>query len=189
MQKTPCSQQKGAAMVEAIDTQTPSIRTAAIDLLTTLCERYPATFKHEDEPPQPLAIGTGARLVEDLGLAPDVVNLAMKLYTRRRAYQQVLSQPGTMRVDLAGQPTEPVTEEHQGAARAPRTRQVASPDQPDAGPVALTLDLWKGLTPMAVTATLKLVLRDLPETREKDGPDSTGFSGKTQALDIAWVIL
>lgn len=36
-------------------------------------------------------------------------------------------------------------------------------------PIALTLDLWKGLTPMSVTATLKLVLRDLPETREKDG--------------------
>ena len=34
---------------------------------------------------------------------------------------------------------------------------------------ALTLDLWKGLTPMPVTATLKLVLRDLPETRESDG--------------------
>ena len=35
--------------------------------------------------------------------------------------------------------------------------------------MALTLDLWKGLQPMPVTATLKLVLRDLPETREKDG--------------------
>lgn len=33
----------------------------------------------------------------------------------------------------------------------------------------LTLSLWKGLRPMPVTATLKLVLRDLPETREKDG--------------------
>jgi hypothetical protein len=33
----------------------------------------------------------------------------------------------------------------------------------------LTTDLWKGLTPMAVTATLKLVLRELPESRERDG--------------------
>ena len=41
--------------------------------------------------------------------------------------------------------------------------------QPDAAPVLLTLDLWKGLTPMHVTATLKLVLRDLPETRESNG--------------------
>ena len=33
----------------------------------------------------------------------------------------------------------------------------------------LTLNLWKGLTPVPVTATLKLVLRDLPETRESNG--------------------
>jgi hypothetical protein len=156
-------------MVETPDPQAPRGRTDALALLTMLCERYPAAFKHDGEPPQPLAIGTGARIVTDLGLAPDVVNLAMKRYTRRRAYQHALAQPGAMRVDLAGQPTEPVTEEHQAVARAPRTRMVASPDQPDAGSVALTLDLWKGLTPMPVTATLKLVLRDLPETREKDG--------------------
>ena len=41
--------------------------------------------------------------------------------------------------------------------------------RPDATPLALTLDLWKGLPPMPVTATLKLVLRDLPETRESNG--------------------
>ena len=46
-----------------------------------LTERYPETFKHEGEPPRPLAIGIGARLVEDLALAPDVVNTAMRLYT------------------------------------------------------------------------------------------------------------
>ena len=36
-------------------------------------------------------------------------------------------------------------------------------------PMPLPLDLWKGLTPMPVTATLKLVLRDVPETRESGG--------------------
>jgi hypothetical protein len=41
--------------------------------------------------------------------------------------------------------------------------------RPDAPPVLLTIDQWKGLPPMPVTATLKLVLRDLPETRERDG--------------------
>jgi hypothetical protein len=41
--------------------------------------------------------------------------------------------------------------------------------QLDTSPVLLTLDHWKGLTPMPVTATLKLVLRDLPETRENGG--------------------
>ena len=41
--------------------------------------------------------------------------------------------------------------------------------RPDAAPITLTLDQWKGLTPMPVTATLKLVLRDMPETRESNG--------------------
>ena len=54
--------------------------------------------------------------------------------------------------------------------QATKTSQKQPPlAQPDAAPVPLTLDLWKGLTPLPVTATLKLVLRDLPETRERDG--------------------
>jgi Phosphorylated adapter RNA export protein, RNA-binding domain len=39
----------------------------------------------------------------------------------------------------------------------------------EASALVLTLDLWKGLKLMSVTATLKLVLRDLPETRESGG--------------------
>jgi PHAX RNA-binding domain-containing protein len=53
--------------------------------------------------------------------------------------------------------------------RPGQSAQLAQPSQPDAAPVALTLDLWKGLRPMPITATLKLVLRELPETRERDG--------------------
>ena len=48
-------------------------------------------------------------------------------------------------------------------------QQPAPPARPAATPLVLTLDLWKGLRPMPVTATLKLVLRELPETRERDG--------------------
>lgn len=157
-------------MNEVIDTPTQASRTtAALELLAMLTERYPETFKHEGEPPRPLAIGIGTRLAAELGLEPDVVNTAMRLYTRRRAYQQALAQPGALRVDLAGQPTEPVTPEHQTAARAPRSPQATRPGQADTVPVAITLDLWKGLPPMPVTATLKLVLRDAPETRESGG--------------------
>ena len=50
-----------------------------------------------------------------------------------------------------------------------KTQQQPKQARPDATPLALTLDLWKGLTPMPVTVTLKLVLRDLPETRESNG--------------------
>src|SRR5262249_36176204 len=45
----------------------------------------------------------------------------------------------------------------------------AAPPAPALAPVTLIPHLWKGPKPMAVTATLKLVLRDLPETRERDG--------------------
>jgi len=56
-----------------------------------------------------------------------------------------------------------------GTKRAAPGKRQTTPAQPDAAPVILTLDQWKGLIPMAVTATLKLVLRELPETRERDG--------------------
>jgi hypothetical protein len=145
--------------------------TAALALLAMLTERYPATFRHEGEPPLPLAIGTGDRLIAERALDPALVHTAMRLYTRRHAYRHALARDGAMRVDLDGHEVAPVSEEHQALARAPRTRGAAAQaqPQPDTAPMILTLDLWKGLTPMPVTATLKLVLRDLPETREKDG--------------------
>src|SRR5215469_12278566 len=69
--------------------------------------------------------------------------------------------------------------------KPPRPGQVAQPAhpvQPDAMPRALTLDLWKGLTPMPVTATLKLVLRDLPETRESGGLVYMVFQNEPRGL-------
>ena len=48
-------------------------------------------------------------------------------------------------------------------------RRQTRPSPTPATPIMFTLELWKGLKPMPVTATLKLVLRDLPETRERDG--------------------
>jgi hypothetical protein len=56
-------------------------------------------------------------------------------------------------------------------AQQPTTKpqKQATPAAMDAPRIPLTLDQWKGLKPMPVTATLKLVLRDLPETRESNG--------------------
>jgi hypothetical protein len=157
-------------MSDVTDTPAQATRTtAALELLTMLTERYPEAFRHDGDPPRPLAIGISTQLVVELGLEPEVVNTAMRLYTRRRAYQQALAQPGAMRVDLTGQPTEPVTAAHHATARTPRPHQATRPGQSDTVPVAFTLDFWKGLRPMAVTATLKLVLRELAETRERDG--------------------
>jgi hypothetical protein len=154
-------------MVDTTEAQAPPGRTAALALLATLCERFPATFKHDGEPPQPLAVGISAHLITALALDPTTVHNALRLYTRRRSYQQALAQPGALRVGLDGLPTGPVAAEHQAAAQT--TRPTAKTGQGTTAPVDLTLDLWKGLTPMPVTATLKLVLRDLPETRERDG--------------------
>jgi hypothetical protein len=58
----------------------------------------------------------------------------------------------------------PPLQEQQGPAAGTPPAAVTPP-----APVPLTLDLWKGLTPMHVTATLKLVLRELPESREREG--------------------
>lgn len=156
--------------------------TAALALLAMLTERYPATFRHEGEPPRPLAIGTGDRLIAERALDPALVHTAMRLYTRRPAYRHALAQDGAMRVDLDGHEVEPVSQEHQALARAPRTHVAAALPQPDTGPVTLTLDLWKGLTPMAVTATLKLVLRELPATRERDGMVSMALQNAPRGL-------
>ena len=51
-----------------------------------------------------------------------------------------------------------------------------------APPVSLTLDLWKGLQPLSVTATLKLVLRD-PHKAGKAG-GGPGRAGTPQAIEI-----
>ena len=50
-----------------------------------------------------------------------------------------------------------------------KTPQQQPQPAPALAPMTLTLDLWKGLPPMPVTATLKLVLREMPETRESGG--------------------
>ena len=160
----------------------PDTPSQALALLAMLTERYPATFRHEGEPPRPLAIGTGDRLIAERALDPTLVHTAMRLYTRRHAYRHALAQDGAMRVDLDGHEVEPVSQEHQALARAPRTHVAAALAQPDTGPVTLTLDLWKGLTPMAVTATLKLVLRELPATRERDGMVSMALQNAPRGL-------
>jgi len=103
-------------------------------------------------------------------------------YTRRRAYRAALAAPGAMRVDLAGQPVEPVTLAHQQWARQ-GTRPPTTPvRRPRAAPVAaappagtpapvrdFTPYLPQGGPPMAVTATLKFVLREIPASQEHDG--------------------
>ncbi|HEY5867167.1 MAG TPA: ProQ/FINO family protein [Candidatus Tectomicrobia bacterium] len=161
-------------MSDVTDTALASRTTAALELLAVLCTRYPEAFMHEGDIPRALAIGTSARLIAELALDTALIYTAMRIYTRRHAYQKALSEPGAMRIDLEGHETEPVSQEHQAAARITRPaakagQRTTTGSDDTTAPVLLTLDLWKGLTPMHVTATLKLVLRDIPETRESNG--------------------
>jgi hypothetical protein len=59
-----------------------------------LTERYTVTFKHESEPPVPLAIGVSDRLIAELALDPATVHHTLRIYMHRRAYQKALAQPG-----------------------------------------------------------------------------------------------
>ena len=159
----------------------PAVQTLA----RTLLARYPAAFRAEGAEVRPLKIGIDRDLQQALDVDPAVLRTVLGGYTRRRAYRAALAAPGAMRVDLAGQPVEPVTPAHQQWARQgarPPTRPARgaraaaprpAPAAPPAGAPAPVRDftpyLPPGGPPMAVTATLKFVLREIPASQEHDG--------------------
>jgi hypothetical protein len=116
------------------------------------------------------------RVLRTLGQERCAAILADTLTTE--AHGGMLSKSGARRRSPGGVFFELVKERCSGKERhrlfapvksTPSGKRQTAPAQPDASPVILTLDLWKGLTPMPVTATLKLVLREMPETRENGG--------------------
>ena len=102
---------------------------AALKMLNMLAETWPACFKHEDDIPVPLAIGTYHRVQAELGEMVDeeVLRRAFEIYCRRPAYRAALRQPGAQRVDLDGSVVAPVTAEEQAKARPPRRKAKATP--------------------------------------------------------------
>src|SRR6266852_3915240 len=155
---------------------------AAQTLARTLLERYPAAFHAEAAAVRPLKIGMNHDIRQALDVAPRVVSEVLRGYTRRRAYRAALAVPGALRVDLHGQPVAPVTPEQQqwaqqGARRTARQAGAAPAAIPAATPAAtphapisdFTPYLPQGEKPMAVNATLKFVLREVPATREHEG--------------------
>src|ERR671926_33781 len=104
----------------------PAVQTLA----RTLLARYPAAFRAEGAEVRPLKIGIDGDLQQALDGNPAVLRTVLGGYTRRRAYRAALAAPGAMRVDLAGQPVEPVTPAHQQWARQgarPPTRPARRP--------------------------------------------------------------
>ena len=89
-----------------------------IDTLTPLRERlspWPAVLPSEvGDPIRPLKIGVHADLEALLpdGEAHEVLGRVLRRYTRGRAYLTALAAPDARRHDLAGNPVEPVAEEH-----------------------------------------------------------------------------
>ncbi len=155
---------------------------AAQTLARTLLERYPAAFHAEAAAVRPLKIGMNHDIRQALDVAPRVVSEVLRGYTRRRAYRAALAVPGALRVDLHGQPVAPVTPEQQqwaqqGARRTARQAGAAPAAIPAATPAAtphapisdFTPYLPQGGSPMAVNATLKFVLREVPASREHEG--------------------
>jgi hypothetical protein len=154
---------------------------AAQTLARTLLERYPAAFHAEGAAVRPLKIGIDHDIRQALDVAPRVVSEVLRGYTRRRAYRAALAVPGALRVDLHGQLVAPVAPEHQqlaqqgyrrparqaGAATTPVG--VAPAPTPRAPIRDFTPYLPQGEKPMAVNATLKFVLREVPASREHEG--------------------
>jgi hypothetical protein len=141
------------------------ISEAAQTLAHTLLERYPAAFGAAPAAVRPLKIGIDHDIRQALDVGPAVVSEVLRGYTRRRAYRAALAVPGAMRVDLDGQPVAPVTPVQQRRAQQGPRR----PAPPPAPLSDFTPYLPQGGQPMAVTATLKFVLREVPASREHEG--------------------
>src|SRR2546423_246938 len=108
----------------------PAVQTLA----RTLLARYPAAFRAEGAEVRPLKIGIDRDLQQALDVDPAVLRTVLGGYTRRRAYRAALAAPGAMRVDLAGQPVEPVTAaQQQWARQAPPAPPPPAPAHPGAG--------------------------------------------------------
>ena len=89
-----------------------------------LLARYPAAFQAEPTAVRPLKIGIDRDIQQALHADPTVLRGS----TRRRAYCVALAAPGAIRVDLDGQPIEPVMPApQQGAQQGARARARGAP--------------------------------------------------------------
>ena len=98
-----------------------------------LLARYPAAFQAEPTAVRPLKIGIDRDIQQALHADPTVLRAVLRGYTRRRAYCVALAAPGAIRVDLDGDPIEPVMPAHQqGAQQGARARARARLPRPPA---------------------------------------------------------
>jgi ProP effector len=93
--------------------------TAALDLIGTLAETFPATFATNPRYRQPLKIGIHHDIAAQLGdtISPRVISDALRVYVSNPRYFKTLV-AGADRVDLNGMPAGMVTAEHADIAKA-----------------------------------------------------------------------
>lgn len=107
----------------------PDLKQQAADLLTQLQQRFPVMAQH-----LPLKIG----VYDDLAtacpdVAPEVLRLAMRMHCNHGGYLEATGTDHSMRYDLAGQPTELVSKEHQYIAAVKLATRQAKQQRNDAG--------------------------------------------------------
>jgi ProP effector len=92
---------------------------AALDLIGTLAETFPATFATNPRYRQPLKIGIHHDIAAQLGdtISPRVISDALRVYVSNPRYLKTLV-TGADRVDLNGVPIGTVTAEHADIAKA-----------------------------------------------------------------------
>jgi sRNA-binding protein len=77
-------------------------------ILAQLAERWPAAFV----PPRPFKIGIDQNILTALPETnPRLLSLALALHCQQTAYVTLVLQPGSVRVDLSGEPVGVVTSE------------------------------------------------------------------------------
>ena len=105
------------------------------DLTATLCARWPSSFDRRERPP--LSVGIFDQLAAELGLecSPRQLRRALGRWTGHGRYLERLAAPGALRVDLDGQPGEPVSAEHRAHALARLAARRPAP-KPEPGPNA-----------------------------------------------------
>src|SRR3954453_15077630 len=95
-----------------------------VDVLAPLREHlspWPAVLPSEvGDPIRPLKIGVRTDLAALLpdGEAHEGLSQVLRRYTRGREYMAALSAPDAMRHDLAGNPVEPVADEHKAPTKS-----------------------------------------------------------------------
>lgn len=84
----------------------------ADEAMSWLRQKYPSAFNFEY---RPLALDTRERLAgaaQEAGLSIRAITYALQRHTKRPRYLRALAHPEAVRIDLEGNPVEPVSEEH-----------------------------------------------------------------------------